>query len=459
MPNTPHYLKARVVNACNKIELDTLTDFCNFAERHQVKEIFVIADEIAAAFEFALLHNQTLISKPTEGFATLEDFKAATHAAFPEATSFYDAKREGYSHYEDYKMVKEAGITERSVFEEIKKRGFMHAFHEYKNLLDTNEALQPLAAAENPAQLYEYAKQYGFETGAEFITAFREGFPDASTYKIAVEKGFPDYAEYKDAMDRGFTSYKDLLLAREKKVRNYEDFFRYLDLDCLKDTGLKHDERVLTVTLSKLEQGKKISINKLLELLRKTTEEYRYTDTQQMPEWFTTGFDNDKAVIEFLTTNEAAKKYGHYDTDGEYFEINLMRDRTIIIDGSNVAHNSNGNGASKPCVTNIIFLVDHLKNKGFENIIVISDASLKHKLGDNGKMKTLKEKAKYIEAPKEQPADIFIIYYVKRTHCLLVSNDTFREWKVQDPWVAENIDYYRLSFIIDEKEVILPDLK
>jgi len=41
----------------------------------------------------------------------------------------------------------------------------------------------------------------------------------------------------------------------------------------------------------------------------------------------------------------------------------------------------------------------------------------------------------------------------------MVSNDNFREWKIQDPWAAENVDFYRLSFIIKGNEVLMPDLK
>jgi len=44
-------------------------------------------------------------------------------------------------------------------------------------------------------------------------------------------------------------------------------------------------------------------------------------------------------------------------------------------------------------------------------------------------------------------------------HCLLLSNDTFQEWKAHDPWVAENIDFYRLSFLINQDSVLLPDVK
>ena len=39
----------------------------------------------------------------------------------------------------------------------------------------------------------------------------------------------------------------------------------------------------------------------------------------------------------------------------------------------------------------------------------------------------------------------------------MVSNDHYREWKVFDPWIDDNIDYYRLTFKITDKKVVLPE--
>ena len=123
-----------------------------------------------------------------------------------------------------------------------------------------------------------------------------------------------------------------------------------------------------------------------------------------------------------------------------------------------MAHNSKGNGQSKAYVGNMIRLVEELKKRGFTEITIISDASLKHKLADGERLNKLKEMVEYTVAPAENPADIFIIQYVKRHRCLLVSNDTFHEWKIKDPWTAENVDYYRISFMINNDGVLLPDL-
>ena len=107
---------------------------------------------------------------------------------------------------------------------------------------------------------------------------------------------------------------------------------------------------------------------------------------------------------------------------------------------------------------NVIRLVKELRNRGFNDISIIADASLRHRIEDKDKLNELKKMVEYQEAPAENPADIFIIQYVKQEHCLLVSNDLFRKWKKLDPWVAQNIDYYRIAFMIKEDMVLLPDL-
>lgn len=89
---------------------------------------------------------------------------------------------------------------------------------------------------------------------------------------------------------------------------------------------------------------------------------------------------------------------------------------------------------------------------------MIADASLRYRIEDKDRLQELKKLVNFIEAPAENQADIFILQLVKKEHCLLISNDVFRDWKLLDPWIALNIDYYRISFMIKEDTVLLPDL-
>lgn len=457
-PNTYHYFKLSKINSQHSLVFDGLAEFNRFVELQQLKTIFIVPDETGEPAYFAVTHKGGLLQQATMGFKKLEDYVTATHKKFPDATAFYMALEQGYTEYEDFLLVSEAGIDDKLVFEKIKAAGFVAGFKEYQSQLKDIEGVPDIGLPHNAHRLYEYALKNGFENYAAFKNAFTKGFKDADTYNIATTRGFSSLHDYTDAQQRGILNYPDLEFARQHNLRNHNDVTRFIDLENLQHTGCSHDQRVLLILLSKLEPGKKISINKLYDLLEKEIEQYCYADTNQMAPWFLQQFTGRQSVIDFMLNSDHVKQYGTYDNDGEFFEINHLKDRNIVIDGSNIAHNSNGNDKSKPYYSNIIKVVLFLKQKGFTEITVMTDASLRHRVADADNLNQLKSLAEYLEAPKETQADIFIISHVKKNHCQLVSNDNFRDWKLKDSWVAQYIDFYRLTFMIKGDEVIMPDL-
>ena len=454
-----NYYTLRPQQVLNRFEFTTLSDLYEFACKNQVTNIFLLYDGNGTVNKFGILHNNALFEHDTTGFKTLEDYYKAREQHFPDAVIFYKALTAGYSKYEDYRLVEEAGIADKEIFNQVKQLGFIEGFSDYCDLIKSNEIPAEPESFKNPFELYNYAMKHGFKDYQNLKKAVTKGFVDESTFTIAKEKGFELFADYKEALEKDFRSLQELELARTNNVRNRNDFMRFIDLENVNCGGCSHDKKVLLALISKLEQGKKISINKLYDLFEQAVNAYRYSDDMTMPLWFTQQLNDKELFTAFLNKSEEIKKFGVYDNDGEFFQVNFLQERKIVIDGSNVAHNSNGNGGSRPYVKNIVSMIEHLRSKGFTEIVVINDASLKRKLADPEKLEALKEIADCLEAPKENPADIFIIQYVKRYNCLLVSNDTFREWKIQDPWVAENIDFYRLAFMINNEDILMPDLK
>ncbi|MEP7170121.1 MAG: hypothetical protein ABI855_12180 [Bacteroidota bacterium] len=451
------YFTAKVISTTQQIELNSMEDFRQYAELFNARAIFIISGENDIPSHFAVIHNGTLVQQAAQGFKSLKDYMESAKRHFPDAASYYDAMQMKYADYEDYKLVKEAGISDKLIFEKMKSQGFMTGYPEFTAVKAGQQDLPDTGEITNPYRLYQFANEKGFNSFEEFFKAWKKGFTDAGLYKVAIEKGFENAADYREAQKAGLNHADDLRFARKHKIRDQADFKKYMDLVYLGETGLPYDQRVLYVLISKLPDGKKVSFSKLTELYEKAMEDYRYTDTGNMPEWFSASFTGKESIIKFLTQNEQVKKFGYYDSDGEYFETMRLQQRKVVVDGSNVAHNSQGNSQSKPYYSNIIKLTQELKKRGFTEILIINDASLKHRASDPENMKDLQDIT--ITAPAEKPADVFIIDYVKRHRCLLVSNDTFREWKIKDSWVAENIDYYRLSFLIDKDNVLLPDLK
>ncbi len=74
-------------------------------------------------------------------------------------------------------------------------------------------------------------------------------------------------------------------------------------------------------------------------------------------------------------------------------------------------------------------------------------------------MKEIKELCRYSETPQGIPADMYLIAQVKKHHCLLVTNDTFSDWKLREKWVEDNIGYYRIKFMINGDVVLLPHME
>jgi len=455
-----HYYLAKSASLPSSIEFASLADLYQYTEQNNIHTIFKLMNESGEECEFAILNNALMLKHATEGYKTLEDFGASVLHHFPDAATFYAAIEAGYRRYEDYKLVIETGINDKDLYDKIKNKGFIQGYNEFLLLPTLHPFLPELPTPILHAyQLYEYAMKNGFDKYADFEEVFILGFIDKPTYKVAKEFGFKNQEDYKTALLLGFRNNEELVKARKAGARDRNDLLRFSEIQLVGDNSNTTDEKLLMILFSKLEQGKRVSLNKLYDILHNKIAEYVYEDTKEFPTWITNQFEDKEKLKSFLTKG-ALKPYGQYDEDGEFFQINKMQEREVIIDASNVAYNSiQGKTQSKPLVSNIIKMVEYLKKNDFTTISVIADASLRYKLGDMDKLKELEKMVDYKISPPETSADIFIINYVKSKHCLMVSNDTFKDWKIQDPWVANNIDFYRLSFMIKDNEVLMPELK
>lgn len=460
-PTEVNYFKVKGVEAANRIEFSHLNEFWKFIDENNLKNIFIFKGSAENESVFLTIFNNAIIQQNSSGFNSLADFKKASDTGFEAAATFYEAQRAGIDNFQDYQMIQQGGVKDPAIFKAMQTSGFVDGFKHYLKMTESYPTLVRIDQCNTPVELYNFAIEKGFVDYKQFINAFTSGFTDANSFLLATELGFPTLKEYEEGKKAGFRHYSEWKEAQNCGAINAQDYRHFIDLKSLFSQVGAHDKSVMLVLLSKIEQGKKISINKLTDLFKKQIGEYKYTDTDELPKWFVPVLNEQTDIINFLSKDRHIKRYGYYDEDGEFFQINLMQDREIIIDGSNVAHNSVAqtvNGV-KPQLSNIIKMVNFLLGKGFPKVSVIVDASLRHKIIDPEKLGELKKVSEYLEAPRETSADMFIINHVKKTHCLLVSNDNFREWKLEDSWVAENLDYYRFSFIIKGNDVLMPDLK
>ncbi|MFN0033142.1 MAG: NYN domain-containing protein [Flavobacteriales bacterium] len=453
------YYKLTEANAEMMLVMESMSDFCRFARNNSIKSIFTLHDSAGLIERFAFAHKGGIMCVAAAGWQRLEEFRKAEERGFVLAHEWKHAQELQLQTRDEYVLAMASKDTDKETVEKMKNQGFLSSYSRFRELCEDNDAFKPLAHFSNAAQLAEHAWAKGFDSYDRFASATRKGYVDNTTYTIAESHGYRNAADYHEALEKNFLDPVALEFARERGIRNAEDLARYTELTISHEKDCAHDERLLIIILTKLKQGKEVTPDKLWNSVLQQQDTYRYKDNGDLPAWFKKGMHNAKQVQEFLITNDYPKEYGVWDEKKKVFVIRKLSERKIVIDGSNVAHNSKGDKQSVPTVQNMIDLVKALKKKGFERVKVISDASLKHKLSDKEKLDTLKELCEYGEAPAERPADIFIINYVKIHHCLLVSNDQYAEWKHLDSWIEDNIDFYRLRFNIAHGQVLLPDLE
>lgn len=98
-------------------------------------------------------------------------------------------------------------------------------------------------------------------------------------------------------------------------------------------------------------------------------------------------------------------------------------ERVAIIDGSNVAHSTEGDG---PRLLNIQLVADKLREEGYKPIIVV-DAALRHAIDERSEFERLVDEGEIRQAPAGTDADYFILSFARELDGAVVSNDRFRD--------------------------------
>lgn len=121
----------------------------------------------------------------------------------------------------------------------------------------------------------------------------------------------------------------------------------------------------------------------------------------------------------------------------------------VVIDASNVAHFSQNN-ISKPLMSNILAAVNALEESGDE-FVIISDASLRHKIDDKETFEKLLESDNVEEVPSGNDADHFILDIATKENAKILSNDKFRDYADE----FRNIKSMVIPFTIENDRLTL----
>jgi hypothetical protein len=114
--------------------------------------------------------------------------------------------------------------------------------------------------------------------------------------------------------------------------------------------------------------------------------------------------------------------------------------RVVIIDGSNVAHSSEGDVA---VLDNIRIVREKLAEEGHESVILV-DAALRHQIDHPEKFEELVEEGILRQAPAGTDADYFILSFARELDADIVSNDRFRDRKDAFPEASRRMIRYMI---------------
>jgi hypothetical protein len=115
-------------------------------------------------------------------------------------------------------------------------------------------------------------------------------------------------------------------------------------------------------------------------------------------------------------------------------------DSIAIVDGSNVAHASEGGEAR---LQNIRLVCAKLVEQGYDPVVVV-DAALRHQIDDSDGYERLVDDGRIRQAPAGTDADYFILSFARELDASVVSNDRFKDRLEAFPEARERVIRYMI---------------
>ncbi len=117
-----------------------------------------------------------------------------------------------------------------------------------------------------------------------------------------------------------------------------------------------------------------------------------------------------------------------------------------LVDGSNVAHSTEGQG---PRLGNIVLICRKLDKEGYDPLVV-TDAALRHRIDDRAEFEKRVGEGRIRQAPAGTDADYFILAFARELDAAIVSNDRFRDRAEAFPDALDRL----IRYMILEEEVV-----
>ena len=295
-------------------------------------------------------------SVDSANFRTLEDQADGALKGFEDGTDYYAAKEGNFIDSEEYQHCQAAGFDDRVEYLKAQRIGFVGGVEKLQAAVENGKLsdaeFKKIKTLQTDAQVYNFAKNFGYDDYDEFENALASGFvkAEATDYREAIEKGFDSSKTFYQAKKGSFNDLTEFQQAQTVGIGDKEDFSRYLELNNIKETyGFRSIEQAhLFEMLSNLEEGKKVSITRIWEMLKsnqkntnKAQSDVSWLDrpimqmfggSSKLPDWYSTSFKDIVEVKVFLISNENVGTIGLYDADGEVFERKMIEQTTAGIE-------------------------------------------------------------------------------------------------------------------------------
>jgi len=352
------------------VRLSELSVFENMVDKYQPDCIFVsVTTETVKGGEKDLIGRNKIIEKTnttlsfqnngmiysvdSSNFRTLEDQKDGALKGFEDGTDYYAAKEGNFIDSEEYAHCQAAGFDDRVEYLKAQRIGFVGSIEKIQAAVEVGKLSdaehKKIKTLQTDAQVYNFAKNFGYDDYDEFENALSSGFvkAEATDYREAVEKGFDSSKTFYKVKKGSFNDLTEFQQAQTVGIGDKQDWSRYLELNNIKETyGFRSIEQAhLFELLSNLEEDKKVSITRIWEMLKsgqkntsKAQSDVSWLDRpimqmfgggSKLPDWYSTSFKDIVEVKVFLISNENIGTIGLYDADGEVFERKMMEEVAV----------------------------------------------------------------------------------------------------------------------------------
>lgn len=263
------------------IHLSDMEVFESMLEKYQPAYILVANDSVTekgekdligrnktvnkAVTRLAFEHNGVLYSVNSRNFTSIKDYKDAGLKGFDNGLDYYAASEGNFIDKEEYDNCKAAGFDDRVEYLKAQNLDFEGGIEKLKEANENGKIsdgnFSKIKDLTTDAQVYNFAKNFGYDSYEEFENALSSGFvkSDATDYREAVEKGFDSSDAFYSAKKGSFSGLDEYQQANVLGIEDQREFQKYNELSNLREQyGFRSMEQAhLFDELALLGEGKK----------------------------------------------------------------------------------------------------------------------------------------------------------------------------------------------------------